>query len=182
MTYTHAGKNDECYTPAYAVRPILEYIPEGATVWLPFDTWASEFVTVIGREHDVIPTHIDNGKDFFEFEPDHWDLLVSNPPFTNKRAIFGRALSFGKPFALLMDLAWLRDKAPIDLFYDYGLQLLIPDERIKFLNKGVVKADIPFKAAYFCWNFLDRDIVLHKLDPNNQLDLFKSEGISETVS
>lgn len=31
------GKNDECYTPAYAVKPILKYIPKGAVVWCPFD-------------------------------------------------------------------------------------------------------------------------------------------------
>ena len=31
------GNNDECYTPDYGVKPILKYIPEGATVWCPFD-------------------------------------------------------------------------------------------------------------------------------------------------
>ena len=30
------GNNDECYTPDYGVKPILKYIPEGATVWCPF--------------------------------------------------------------------------------------------------------------------------------------------------
>ena len=30
--------NDECYTPHYAVTPILKYIPEDALVWYPFDT------------------------------------------------------------------------------------------------------------------------------------------------
>lgn len=32
------GKNDECYTPAYGVTPILKYIPKDAIVWCPFDT------------------------------------------------------------------------------------------------------------------------------------------------
>ena len=27
-----AGRNDECYTPAYAVFPILKYIPEGLSI------------------------------------------------------------------------------------------------------------------------------------------------------
>ena len=32
------GNNDECYTPHYAVKPILKYIPKDAIVWCPFDT------------------------------------------------------------------------------------------------------------------------------------------------
>ena len=31
------GNNDECYTPHYAVKPILKYIPKDAIVWCPFD-------------------------------------------------------------------------------------------------------------------------------------------------
>ena len=39
-------------------------------------------------------------------------FIVSNPPFTNKRKYFERALSFNKPFALIMTNAWLNDSAP----------------------------------------------------------------------
>ena len=38
------GNNDECYTPDYGVEPILEFIPEDAIVWCPFDDETSEFV------------------------------------------------------------------------------------------------------------------------------------------
>ena len=31
------GKNDECYTLDYGVKPILKYIPKDAVVWCPFD-------------------------------------------------------------------------------------------------------------------------------------------------
>lgn len=30
------GKNDECYTPAYGVRPILEFVPVGKIIWRTF--------------------------------------------------------------------------------------------------------------------------------------------------
>lgn len=40
------GKNDECLTLNYGVKPIIKYIPKGATVWCPFDKGNSEFVTV----------------------------------------------------------------------------------------------------------------------------------------
>jgi len=31
------GKNDEMYTPEYAVIPVLEYIKKDWVVWCPFD-------------------------------------------------------------------------------------------------------------------------------------------------
>ena len=90
------GKNDECHTLDYAVKPILRFIPKEAVVWCPFDLKESEFVKQItGLGNSVIATHIFNGQDFYTYEPDeHWDCIISNPPFTWKRKIFERALSF----------------------------------------------------------------------------------------
>ena len=113
-----SGKNDECYTPAYGVAPIIKYIPPKATVWCPFDTNESEFVKQINENgNKVIASHIDNGQDFYGYEPsERWDVMISNPPFTNKRKIFERALSFNKPFALMFPLTWLNDAAPKQIF------------------------------------------------------------------
>lgn len=131
------GKNDECYTPDYGVAPILKYIPDNTTVWCPFDTEQSEFVkqiSTLGRGIKVIHSHIKNGKDFFEYEPkEKWDLIISNPPFTGKRNVFERALSFEKPFPLIMSNTWLNDSAPKQLFKNKDLQLLMFDKRMKFI-------------------------------------------------
>ena len=32
------GKNDECYTPAYGVEPIIKYLDKDKIIWCPFDT------------------------------------------------------------------------------------------------------------------------------------------------
>lgn len=153
------GKNDECYTPAYGVRPILEYIPAGKIIWCPFDTKESWFVRLISRQNPVIHSHIIDGKDFYTYEPDHWDIIISNPPFTNKRLIFERALYFHKPFALLMTSTWLNDAAPKQLFMDRDLQLLMFDKRIAFDNRN----KITFSSSYYCWNFLPKQIVMKGL-------------------
>jgi hypothetical protein len=153
------GNNDECYTPDYGVEPILEYIPEGAIVWCPFDDESSEFVKQISKKNIVVSSHINEGKDFFEYEPKEWDVIISNPPFTNKRKFFERALSFGKPFALIMTNTWLNDSAPKQLFKDKDLQLLMfvsPDGRDN--NK------ITFSSSYYCWNFLPKQIIMKELD------------------
>lgn len=160
-----SGKNDECYTPAYAVQPILEYIPKDARVWCPFDTPDSEFVKLISQTHSVEHSHIDEGRDFFDYEPFHWDVIVSNPPFTNKRAFFQRALDLGKPFALLMANTWLNDRAPMQLFEDRGLQLLLLDRRTEFIQPDrEVSGKITFSSSYFCCDFLPRDIIIKRIE------------------
>lgn len=153
------GNNDECYTPAYAVKPILKYIKKDAIVWCPFDTSESEFVKLISKQNKVIFSHISEGKDFFEYEPDVWDVIISNPPFTNKRKYFERALSFNKPFALLMSNTWLNDAAPKQLFKERDLQLLMFDKRIKYNDEN----KITFSSSYYCWAFLPKQIIMETL-------------------
>jgi len=161
------GNNDECYTPAYGVTPILKYIPKDAIVWCPFDTAESEFVKQIGEQNEVIYSHISDGCDFLTYEPEYhkWDVIVSNPPFTNKRKFFERALSFDKPFALIMTNTWLNDSAPKQLFKDKDLQLLMFDKRMKFHSPdGRPNDKITFSSSYYCWNFLPKQIIMEELD------------------
>lgn len=93
---------------------------------------------------------------------------MSNPPFTNKRKIFERALSFDKPFALLMSNTWLNDAAPKQLFKEKQLQLLMFEERIKFKNNGVVENKITFSSSYYCYNLLPKDIIMESLFKNKE--------------
>lgn len=158
------GNNDECYTPKYGVIPILEFLPKNKIVWCPFDTEGSQYVKTLKENgYNVVYSHINNGKDFYKYEPDNWDILVSNPPFTGKRKIVERALSFNKPFALLLPLTWLNDSAPKQLFKDKDLQLLMFDKRIKFINNGKIENKITFSSAYYCWNLLPKQIIMKEL-------------------
>jgi hypothetical protein len=164
-----SGKNDEWYTPDYGVTPILKYIPKHATVWCPFDTEESEFVKQISQQNKVVYSHINNGEDFYTYEPEVWDVIVSNPPFTGKRKIFERALSFNKPFALIMGNTWLNDSAPKRVFGNKDLQLLMFDKRIRFLHPdGRENSKITFNSSYFCWNFLPKQIIMENLAVNHR--------------
>lgn len=163
------GKNDECYTPHYAVSPILEYIPSTAVVWCPFDTSDSEFVKQISKTNTVVYSHINHGKDFYTYEPEKWDVIVSNPPFTNKRKIFERALSLNKPFALIMSNTWLNDAAPKQLFAEKDLQMLMFDKRIEFTQAdGKASNKITFSSSYYCYNFLPKQIIMKTLIKGEQ--------------
>lgn len=157
------GKNDECFTPAYGVEPILKYIPQGAIVWCPFDKEDSEFVKQISKQNTVVHSHIEDGKDFFEYEPEEWDIIVSNPPFSGKRKFFERALSFNKPFALIAPMTWFNDSAIPKIFKDHQLQILMFDKRMRFLNNGVVEKKITFSSSFLCTKFLPQQIVFEEL-------------------
>jgi hypothetical protein len=168
------GKNDECYTERYAVEPLLEYLEpfRNKTIWCPFDKENSEFVKVLKKNgFKVVFSHIDNGQDFYTYEPEKWDLIVSNPPFTNKKGIFERALSFGKPFALLMNITWLNDATPAKVFKDVDLQILSFNERMRFKNQQQNK-QISYMSAYFCRDFLPKQLIFSNFDNRNQMKLF----------
>ena len=151
------GSNDECYTPAYWVTPILKYIPKDKTVRCPFDTRDSQFVIQLTqRGNRVVYSHIDDWQDFYEYEPERWDIIVSNPPFTGKRKIFERVLSFWKPFALLMTNTWLNDSAPKQLFRERELQLLMFEKRIQYDDQK----KITFSSSYYCCDLLPKQIIM----------------------
>jgi len=166
ILYDKVGGN-ESYTPAYGVAPIIEYIPAEAVIWCPFDKEHSEFVRQIRKNgNTVVVSHIDDGRDFFKFEPLEWDIIISNPPFQNKRAFFERALSFKKPFALLMTNAWLNDKYSKWVFKEANvdMQLLMFDKRIHFKQNGETKKKTTFSSSYFCSDFLPKQIILKEIN------------------
>lgn len=103
QVYYQQGGGDEQYTPKYGVEVLLPHIQhlKDKIIWLPFDKEDSQFVKVL-RENGfkVVYSHIEDGKDFLTYEPKEWDVLISNPPYKNKRVYWERALDLLKPFAL----------------------------------------------------------------------------------
>jgi hypothetical protein len=161
------GKNDECYTPEYGVKPILNYITPDTKIWCPFDKDDSNFVKILkANGNKVHNTHIDKGEDFYTYVPNfEWDVIISNPPFTNKAKIFKKALSYDKPFALIMSNTWLNDSAPKKIFKDKDLQLLMFEERMRFINPAgeVMDNKITFSSSYYCYKFLPKQIIMDSL-------------------
>ena len=151
-------------TLPYGVEPIIKYIKPGLTVWCPFDKDDSQFVVQLKENgFNVINTHIEYGQDFYTYEPPNWDVIISNPPFTNKRKVFERALSFNKPFALIAPMTWLNDAAPAQLFINKELQILSFDKRMKFLTNGNINSKITFMSAFWCYKLLPKQIIFEHL-------------------
>ena len=85
LTAKQTDESNECYTPYYAVDPILKYIPKDKIIWCPFDEeWSAFYQSLKQNGYKVIRSHLKDGQDFFKYEPEEWDILLSNPPFSLK--------------------------------------------------------------------------------------------------
>lgn len=155
-------KEDESYTPKYAVTPLLKFIDAPPlTIWCPFDKKYSEYVKVFSEKgYKVIHNHIDDGVDFLTCDIPDCDLVISNPPFSIKKKILKRLNQIGKPYAMLLPANMLNDNYHDVL--DDNTQMLIFDKRIEY--KRISKAGrVPFKSIYICRNFLPKTLVFDYL-------------------
>ena len=165
-------ESDEVYTPDYAVRPIIKYLDNFCnktqyTVWCPFDEADSAYVRLLKQEgYKVIYSHINNGQNFFTFEPDEpYDFIVSNPPFSIKDQILKRLRELNKPFAILLPLPSLQGQKRFEYLID--CQALIFDKRIDFFKNKETKETlkgVSFASIYVCKDILPNDLIFEKLE------------------
>lgn len=128
---TSNRKDNELYTPFYAVDQISKYLPKDKIIWCPFDEeWSAFYVHLKELGYKVIRSSLSDGQDFFKYEPDKWDIVVSNPPFSLKDKVLECLYSFQKPFAILLPLNSLQGKTRYKYFSGGGVQLLSFDARI----------------------------------------------------
>jgi len=174
QVYYQQGGGDEQYTPKYGVEILLPHINhlKEKIVWCPFDKEDSQFVKVLKENgFNVVYSHIDYGQDFLKYEPNEWDILISNPPYKNKRIYWERALSFNKPFSLLLPLNILSDSIINATMKgeEHNFQLLIPSKRMRFYNNktGETGNQPTFKASYFGVKFFQQQIILTDMELNN---------------
>ena len=124
--YLSSDKTDnELYTPFYVVDPIIKYLPKDKIIWCPFDEkWSAFYVHLRELGYRVIRSSLSDGQDFFKYEPERWDLIVSNPPFSIKDKVLERLYSFQKPFAVLLPLNSLQGKSRYKYFAGGGYNSL----------------------------------------------------------
>lgn len=170
LTSDTTASGDEMYTPFYAVAPLVKHLKNSGykTIWCPFDQEWSAYVRTFREEgFNVIQSSLADGKDFFEYEPDEsYDVIISNPPFSRKDEVLCRLDKLGKPFAILLPLNSLQGKSRFSVFKT-GIQLLSFDQRIGFHTPKSMEAPIegsPFASAYFCRDFLLRDLIVERLN------------------
>ena len=183
LTSKQNTDSDEMYTPFYAVDNILKYVNKELVVWCPFDdNWSAFTVSLKENGNRVISTHLNTGHNFFEYEPEYYDLIISNPPFSIKDKVLERLYELNKPFAVLLPLNSLQRKNAVK-FYEKGIQILSFDHRCDFHNAENMeepKKGTPFASAYFCRNFLPKDLIIEHLEKYKRPLAVEKGGKNET--
>ena len=166
LTADRTSAGDEVYTPFYAVEPLLEFLPKDKKIWCPFDEEWSAFYQLLSEQgYEVERSSLNEGKDFFRYEPEKWDILVSNPPFSKKNEVLKRAFSFQKPFALLLPVNSIQSKTRYQIF-ENRIQMLCFDGRIDYhtwQNMEYYTKGNHFGSAYFCRDLLPSKLELRQL-------------------
>lgn len=169
MDKVAGSKNDEFYTPIYAIKPIEKYIKPHSTIWCPFDTEDSLFVKELRNNgHIVIATHIYNGEDFFEYKTIDCDYIISNPPYSMKTEVFEHLFKLDKPFAMLVGVVGLfESKKRFEMFRDNEFEIMYLNKRIAYFKsyeEQKPSLNPPFSSVYLCHNMLPNRIVFEEID------------------
>lgn len=161
------NKNDEYYTPAYAVYPIIKRLKPNSTIWCPFDTEESNFVKVFKEQgFNVINGHIITGQDFFEAETPDCDYIISNPPYSLKGEVFKRLYEIGKPFAMLINFQGIFDhKDRFEMFKTNQVEMLWLNPRVNYIKPNEnIASGVPFQSGYLCCGICDSQLDFEFLD------------------
>lgn len=161
------NKNDEYYTPAYAVYPIMKHLKKKSTIWCPFDKKESQFVQVLSRnDFDVIYGHIETGQDFFKVEAPECDYIISNPPYSLKGEVFKRLYEIGKPFAMLINFQGIFDgKDRFEMFKNNKVEMLWLSPRVNYIRPNENSpSSVPFQSGYLCSGIFENELNFEYVD------------------
>ena len=144
-------KYDNFKTPIEVWKNIEEYIPKNKKIWCPFYFEGDHTLKELG--YDII--HED--RDFYNYEPPDYDLIIDNPPFSQKKEILQRLLILDKPFILIMPVSTICYK--YFKTYKDKIQIIVPPKRYNFMKN---KSSATFDCLYYCYKMdLPKDIIFN---------------------
>lgn len=122
-------KHDDYMTPKHAWEDIIHFIPKDKIIWEAFygDGNSGNYIKELG--FNVIHEE----RDFFTEQPDEWDIIVSNPPFSKSKEVMKQMLIYDKPFIMIMPSSKI-NTSYFREWKDKNIQIIIPRKRIHFLK------------------------------------------------
>ena len=158
MNHTPSGftTNDNYYTPREAWEDISHLIPPNKIIYEGFVGSSSSGLYL----DDILPNQViyDKEVDFFK-NNFHYDILVSNPPFSLVKQILKHLKQLNKSFILLLPVSRICTQYMRCLFKD-ELQIIIPKKRINFIADDQRKKSCNFDCLWYCYGIdMPSDIV-----------------------
>ena len=171
MDQVAGSKDDEFYTPLYAVKPIFKYLNKGTTIWCPFDTPDSYYVRYAEQQgFKVYHTHLNEGKDFFKITPkkEKVDYIISNPPYSCKEAVLKRLFELDIPFGMLVGIVGLfESQGRFEMFRDNDFEIMYLNRRVSFFKDYADEKPAlnpPFSTGYVTHKILPQQIVFEEIN------------------
>lgn len=143
--------SDEFQTPAYALAPLLPYLPRAWKYWEP--ACGKGYIVQAMRKagYRIRGTDVLKGRDFLsDAPPTAFDCIVTNPPFSFISEFLARCIELAKPFALLLPHYVLEGPERQALWKGRDVVVLYPDKRINFEHPKAIKQTAPFVTCWFC--------------------------------
>jgi hypothetical protein len=164
---------DRCNTPAYALDPLLPFLRPDALIWEPAAGTGNIMQALMPRRvvgSDLHGDYANPPRDFFGWQPERFDVLVTNPPYSIKFKWLERCYQLGKPFALLVPVETIGAKSAQSLMEQHGAELLLLNRRVNFEmpQKGWSGSSAQFPVLWLCWRLLPSPIVYGKITPRPQ--------------
>lgn len=125
--------SDEWYTPKFIVDKCTQICNlENKKILLPFDTENSLFVKELKSKNITYGITDFLGSDFYDC-----DIIITNPPFSQKEKVFEKCLQYGKEFVLVLPQTYIFSVGFYDLIqkYKFHYKLYVPKQRVYFIDE-----------------------------------------------
>lgn len=190
-----AGTYDNCYTPPYALAPLLPYFPKGARIWEPCAgaDYLADALRLNG--FNVVSTDVARNPSFDLFTmptPPGVEMVITNPPYSIKPRVIAELLRRGLPWALLVPFETTASKAVRDLFPSLkAIEQMYLDGRVSFQmpSQGWAGDGAQFEVMWLSYRVTGEQItegaMPHRLNFNRKvrevLDILKVRDTSGKV-
>ena len=77
INYIQNPKNDELYTPKYAIEPLMKYVPDNIVIWECTDYGGSHITQMFREKGNVVKTTHKRDLNFLTDKPDFdFDIII----------------------------------------------------------------------------------------------------------
>ena len=144
------SKNDFYPTPPECTIALLNFLEErflikrSDTIWEPACGTYAMVNAMLSQGYSVIGTDITLGQDYFTYKmQDHYDWIITNPPFCSAQEFIARSATKKKPFALLLKSQYWHSAKRRKAFYAYPPAFVLPlTWRPDFTGNGASMLDM----------------------------------------
>jgi len=156
--------HDECYTTLNEARKLVKYIEDNnlisknEIIWLPFDNDFSNIYKALNEKHFTTTiSNLENGQDFYLYQPKEWDVIVTNPPFSGRTKLMKRLTFLNKPFIILQATQMFNNQFTVNYLCQFSedYKFILPRSRMSFLtfkkDENIIRSDRNGASFYSFW-------------------------------